>query len=209
MIANELNLGREILAHLELAAILMTPTKRYNTFGKRFVAALIDGLIFIPFTILDSRFEHTDNKTIFIGWTLFHTICWTLYVVIGHGKYGQTIGKRLMGIKVFDLNESALIGYKNAFLRESVWVIAVIAGIIYLTISTSNTTTFNEVIKATYYDDIVGLTSGIWLILELITMFFNKKRRALHDFLAGSVVVDLNEVRREDLQRRQNELRRS
>lgn len=197
---------RDIPASLEFAAIFMTRIHKYNTFGKRFVAALIDGLIFIPFSILDNRFEHTDNKTLFIGWTLFHTICWTLYVVIGHGKYGQTIGKRLMDIKVFDINERSLIGYKNAFLRESVWVFAVIAGIIYLTISTSNTATFNEVIKASYYDDIVGLTSGIWLILELITMFFNKKCRALHDFLAGSVVVDLNELQREDLQRRQNEL---
>ena len=184
----------------------MTSVHKYNTFGKRFVAGLIDGLIFIPFSILDNRFEDTNNKTIFIGWILFHTICWTVYAVIGHGRYGQTIGKRLMGIKVFDLNERTLIGYKNAFLRESVWFFAVIAGIIYLTISTSNIPTFNEVIKATYYDDIVGLTSGIWLILELITMFFSKKRRALHDFLAGSVVVDLNELQREDLQGRQNEL---
>lgn len=173
---------------------------------KRFVSGLIDGLIFIPFSILDNRFENTDSKTIFIGWTLFHTICWTLYVVIGHGRYGQTIGKRLMGIKVFDLNEKTLIVYKNAFLRESVWFFAIIAGIIYLTVSTSNAATLNEEIKATYYNDIVGLTSGTWLILELITMFFNKKRRALHDFLAGSVVVDLNELQREDLQRRQNEL---
>jgi uncharacterized RDD family membrane protein YckC len=189
-----------------LAAILMTPIHKYNTFDKRFLAGLIDGLIFIPFSILDNRFEDTDNKAIFIGWTLFHTICWTLYVVIGHGKYGQTIGKRLMGIKVFDLKEKTLIGYKNAFLRESVWFFAIIAGIIYLTISTSNSATLNKEVKDTFYNDIVGLTSGIWLILELITMFFNKKRRALHDFLAGSVVVDLNELQREDLQRRQNEL---
>jgi uncharacterized RDD family membrane protein YckC len=184
----------------------MTPIHKYHTFGKRLVAGLIDGLIFIPFSILDNRFEDTDNKAIFIVWTLFHSICRTLYAVIGHGKYGQTIGKGLMGIKVFDLNEKTLIGYKNAFLRESVWFFVIIAGIIYLTINTSNTAALNEEIKAIYYYNVVGLTSGIWLILELITMFFNKKRRALHDFLAGSVVVYLKELQREDLQRRQKEL---
>lgn len=184
----------------------MTPTHKYNTFNKRFLAGLIDGLIFIPFSILDNKFEDTDNKALFIGWVFFHTVCWTLYVVIGHAIYGQTIGKRLMGIKVFNVNEKDLIGYKHAFLRESVWFFAVIAGIIYLTINTSNTLTLSEEIKDTYYNDIVGLTSGIWLILELITMYFNKKRRALHDFLAGSVVVNLNELRREDLEKRQNEL---
>jgi uncharacterized RDD family membrane protein YckC len=199
-------LEQELSQSEELAAILMTPTHKYNTFAKRIVAGLIDGIIFIPFSILDNIVEDTDNKTMFIGLTLFHTICWTLYVVIGHGIYGQTIGKRLMGIKVFQLNEKNLIGYSNAFLRESVWFFSVIAGIIYLTLNTTNTATLNEEVKAIYYNDIVGMTSGIWLILELATMFFNKKRRALHDFLAGSVVVDLNELRREDLHRRQTEL---
>jgi len=96
----------------------MTPIHKYNTFGKRFIAGLIDGLIFLPFVILDNKFEDTTNKPLFIGWTLFHTICWTLYLVISHGKYGQTIGKRLMGIKVLDINEQGVINYKNSFLRE-------------------------------------------------------------------------------------------
>ena len=183
----------------------MTSTNKYDTFGKRFVAALIDGFIFIPFFLLENWFEHTDSKTVFVGWTVFHAVCCTLYVVVGHGKFGQTIGKKLMGIKVFALNEKNLIGYKNAFLRESIWFLAVIAGIIYFLISTSNTSVIDEESKS-YYNDVVSITSGIWLILELITMFFNKKRRALHDFLAGSVVIDLIELQREDLNRRQKEL---
>ena len=28
-----------------------------------------------------------------------------------------------------------------------------------------------------------------WFLLEIVTMTFNSKRRALHDFIAGSVVV--------------------
>jgi len=75
-----------------------------------------------------------------------------------------------------------------------------------LAINTSNSVTLNKSNVDTYYNDIVGMTSGVWLILELITMIFNKKRRALHDYLAGSVVVDLNEMKREDLQSRQQEL---
>jgi uncharacterized RDD family membrane protein YckC len=30
-----------------------------------------------------------------------------------------------------------------------------------------------------------------WFVLELLTMLTNNKRRALHDFIAGSVVVRL------------------
>lgn len=183
----------------------MTSTERYHTFGKRFVAALIDNIIFIPFFFLGSFFEDSNSKTLFVGWTAFQTICWTLYVVISHGRFGQTIGKRLMGIKVFALNEKDLIGYKNAFLRESIWFFAVVAGIIYFLISTSNNPVIDKESKS-YYEHAVNLVSGLWLLLELITMFFNTKRRALHDFLAGSVVVDLIELQREDLFRRQQEL---
>ena len=75
-------------------------------------------------------------------------------------------------------------------------------------ISTSNTEVIDEESKS-YYNDFVSITSGIWLIMELTTMFFNEKRRALHDFLAGSVVIDLIELQREDLHRRQQELRTS
>jgi uncharacterized RDD family membrane protein YckC len=183
----------------------MTSTNKYNTFGKRLLAGLVDSFIFIPFFFLENWVEHTDSKTIFVGWAIFHTTCWTLYVVICHGKFGQTIGKKLMGIKIFALNEKDLIGYKNAFLRESVWFFAVIAGIVYFLISTSNNAVIDEESKS-YYDEFVSITSGIWLILELITMFFNQKRRALHDFLAGSIVIDLIELQREDLHRRQQEL---
>jgi hypothetical protein len=31
-----------------------------------------------------------------------------------------------------------------------------------------------------------------WAILELITMLFNEQRRAIHDFIANTVVVRVN-----------------
>ena len=33
------------------------------------------------------------------------------------------------------------------------------------------------------------MVAGIWFVLEIITMLLNKKRRALHDLIAGTVVV--------------------
>ena len=39
-----------------------------------------------------------------------------------------------------------------------------------------------------------------WFLLEVGTMLLNEKRRALHDFIAGTVVVrsDLNDIEREN-----------
>ena len=114
-----------------------------------------------------------------------------IYIVIGHGKYGQTLGKKIMQIKVLDIGEQKTIGYSRAFLRESVWLIAEISGIIYLIyLSSATTVTDRELVKLVY-EDYMSFTTLGWLLLELITMLFNKKRRALHDYIAGSVVVKI------------------
>lgn len=177
---------------------------KYNTFGKRFWAGFIDGLVFLPITILCNRFENSDNKTLYIIISLLYTISWTAYIVIAHGKYGQTIGKHLMGIKVFDVQEQDVIGFKRAFLREAVWVFVEIFGVAYLIFAPYNSSVKD--LKDTSFDGYLDLTVSLWFVLELITMFFNAKGRALHDFIAGSVVIDLDEMKREDLQMRHEEL---
>ncbi len=156
--------------------------------------------------LLTGHIENIDNKNLFIVWTLFYIICWTMYVVIGHGKYGQTIGKRLMNIKVFDINEQDVIGYKRAFFREAVWFFSNLIGITYLAATAYQTVATNKELDDKLNTGFIGLTMSIWFLLELVTMFLNKKRRALHDFIAGSVVVDVNEMKREELPRRHQEL---
>ena len=183
----------------------MTPLDKYNTFGKRFLAGIIDGIVFLPFSLLSNRFESAADRTIFIILSFSYTICWTLYLVIGHGRFGQTIGKRHMGIKVLDIAEQNVIGFKRAFYREAVWFFVQTLGLIYCAVAAYSTATNTDLINI-YFDDYVRSTISIWFLLELVTMFFNNKRRALHDYMANSVVVDLNEMKREDLQKRHEQL---
>ncbi len=93
----------------------MTPTHKYNTFSKRLLAGIINTSVFLPFSIINRQIENNNNKNLLISWTIFYTICWTLYVIIGHEKYGQTIGKRLMNIKVFDIMNKTLLDIKEHF----------------------------------------------------------------------------------------------
>jgi uncharacterized RDD family membrane protein YckC len=178
---------------------MATPVNdKYKTFVQRLFAAIIDALVFLPFIIFEQVVPVTEDKWLYIGYNLTNTICWTLYCVIGVGKYGQTIGKKQMKIKVLSLNEKKLIGYKRAFLREAVWFFVSIGGIVWLYFTTSDTAPFR--------DELIGknnmfIISSIWLTVELVTMFFNTKRRAVHDFMGGSVVIDLNKVEKENLDR--------
>ncbi len=181
---------------------------KYHTFWKRLGAGLIDGLIFVPLSLIGDLFDKANHPTIFIGWTLVNTICWTTYVVVGHGKYGQTIGKWLMHIKVLDFNEKNTIGYTRAFYRELIWILVDITGILYFGWLLYKDSTINKLIIESV-DDFLGLLTLGWLIIELITMLFNSKRRALHDYIADSVVIDLDEMKREELKERKNELMQS
>jgi uncharacterized RDD family membrane protein YckC len=186
----------------------MTELRKYNTFSNRLGAGIIDGIIFMPIALLFSTFRN-NNITTFTICAIAETILYTVYMVIGHGKYGQTLGKRFVGIKVFDLQEKNVIGYKKAFLRESVWFFVAIAEAMYLFIVSSKTVNVEQAMIESNYYNIFSLTSLAWFFAELGTMMFNKKRRAFHDFMAGSVVVNLNELKREALHIQQNNLAKS
>jgi hypothetical protein len=51
-----------------------------------------------------------------------------------------------------------------------------------------NGQTFNENGPALW----LTLVPGFWFFAEVLTMLTNRKRRALHDFIAGTVVVRTN-----------------
>jgi len=184
----------------------MAVLSKYNTFGKRFAAAIVDGIIFMPFGYLLNYLTSFDTISFGIISALINTLAWTAYYVIGHGKYGQTLGKRLLEVKVLAIDEKKTIGYKKAFIRESVWFFTEIATIGYFAFNF-----FSDSFKSSFYgiDNVsffLSLTSLLWLIAELITMLFNDKRRAVHDLMAGSVVINLSELKREELLKKHNEL---
>jgi uncharacterized RDD family membrane protein YckC len=150
---------------------------RYHNSGARLGAAFIDGFVFFPIAFgIDEAFGNNSLLGSIILSVL--SISYTVYL---HGRYGKTIGKRTMRIKVVQLNdESKVIGFEKAFLRESVLVGLLLLDILYALF-------FNS--SAEYESFSVLISSG-WLLAELVTMLFNKKRRAIHDLIAGSVVIN-------------------
>ena len=109
-----------------------------------------------------------------------------------HGIKGQTIGKIICKVKVYDKSEGPL-SLKQAVLRDIVPIVSNIISSLYLFSNVDN-----------YYKYLTGrimhlgllpkwivillMMHSIWFFIEIITMLANKKRRALHDYLAGSVV---------------------
>ena len=83
--------------------------KNYAGFFQRLVGYIIDALIIsVPLGILFKNSE--ENNAI-------QLIVWTVYYVWMLGKYGQTVGKMVMKIKVVK-EDGSPISYSDALIRE-------------------------------------------------------------------------------------------
>jgi uncharacterized RDD family membrane protein YckC len=165
---------------------------RYQTFWRRLGASFIDGLIFHPLNLLNKHiWEHQiDHSVIFLlTWYLAYMLLFRLYSILLHGWFGQTLGKMACGVIILDVSEHKKLSMFQAIKRD---ILPVITFFIYAAIFTPLILQKNFPVlweEAPVTHKILIYSILIWTILELITMLASKKRRALHDFIAGSVVV--------------------
>ena len=120
-------------------------------------------------------------------WQMFCITFACGYSVILHARYGQTLGKYLMRIKLVDISETNAITLRQAIMRDIVGIVINCAVLVYLMVKLQNTSLITD-----RYNDFMQPWASIWLWIELITMLSNRKRRAVHDFIAGTVVIKLN-----------------
>jgi len=162
---------------------------KYKTGLRRFVAIIIDGLIFIP---LDWAHESIWGSNIsvyeFFVWAVFYSVSFVAYYVFMHAKFGQTIGKWICKVKVVDYESEESINFVQAVLRDVVPVLLVPYSI-YSYTSSYAAGLGDASSPSSAFDLFVAMTLMFWVLMELITMLMNKKRRAVHDFIAGTVVI--------------------
>jgi uncharacterized RDD family membrane protein YckC len=179
---------------------------KYHTIWPRFWAPTIDEFILYPITIivfyiqLNNLFEFKDFTILsFIQNTFTY-----MYIIFMHGKYGKTFGKMACKVRVVDYKTGQPISFKQAIIRD-------IIPVVFLSISTVLILFYNPLQGATlnahqqtentYFhiiQTIAGSMFALWFLAEIITMLTNSKRRALHDFIAGTVVVRTNIISEED-----------
>lgn len=163
---------------------------KYHTSGARFGAALIDGIIFLPISFLNNYLIEvlSSSAGLLILWTLVLMCIYQFYSIFLHGKYGQTFGKMAMGVKIVTYPEELPISYFQAFIRDlpyfSIYflqTVILIATILFPYLS------YNSSLMTTL--EIVSHAGTVWVFIEIISMLFNDKRRAVHDFIAKTVVI--------------------
>ena len=152
-------------------------------------------LLLFPFFIFDDYFTSPERSIIaIILWSVLYSIIAIGYSVLLHARYGQTVGKMIAGVKVLDLSENRLPTLNQAFMRDIGYIVPAIYSFLYLSYVLLVGSYDPETHYETVPEQINSYAGTVWLIVEIITMLFNEKRRALHDLIAGTVVVKTSEV---------------
>jgi uncharacterized RDD family membrane protein YckC len=176
----------------------------FATFWQRFAATGIDLLILFPIMFVQARMGAV-SKNAALALAVPRIFLAVGYSIYGHGRFGKTVGKWAMGIRVARLTGER-IGWREAWLRSSVEMcLAAIVTVGWLMALASTTDAEYYGSGASRYPDNVSVhqppwavwaskIQEVWFWSELVTMLFNKRRRALHDFIAGTVVISDRKV---------------
>lgn len=173
--------------------------KVYAGFWQRLGAAAIDLLVFIPFMGI---YHLLDSLSIWISivTVLLYSLLASAYSIFFHHRFGATIGKMATGIKVTRPNGSR-ISLKQAVVRSSIdagfaFSLAVAQAIAISTVDPASYLNADWMQRVSHIEPSLPLWYGpinfvsvLWVYSELTVLLFNKRKRALHDFIAGTVVI--------------------
>ncbi|MDO6497010.1 RDD family protein [Photobacterium sanguinicancri] len=173
---------------------------RYAGYWKRFGAGCIDGIVLIPIFILFDSIE-SSSKEIALFMVFPSAGMFLLYNIYFHGRWGATLGKMAMKIKVVKWFDESDISYKESVLRFSVdlvfaLIVAISNFMVINALSADEYMAINLLDKGEFFYTnspswmfYVNILSFLWMVSELFILLCNEKKRALHDFIAGTVVI--------------------
>ena len=174
----------------------VSPEKRYRTFWPRFLAGFVDGLVFWPLYILLNFILRLDAPIwLHVTVYLIYNVVLCVYTIFLHGRYGQTVGKMVTRVLIVDARTCGDISFKHAFLRDSIPILFMVPLIAIDAHELALSKMKNEPWpsgEASTGSTWAFLVLVVWWLAEVITMLTNTRRRAIHDFVAGTVVVRTN-----------------
>ncbi len=178
---------------------MSTDLLQYAGFWRRFAAFWLDFLVLLPLTAL--VFWGSEQYRLFSVYYMvpgiFVGLFYGVYLV---RRFGGTPGKLIMRLRIRKVSGEA-VGYREALLRYApefllglVMSLALIPPLLQMTDAEYHALSFMERSKrlvelAPGWFKPVQIVQQIWIWSEFIVMLTNRKRRALHDFIAGTVVV--------------------
>jgi uncharacterized RDD family membrane protein YckC len=172
----------------------LTNSDKYHTFAFRCVALIVDTIVLIPLTVFGSYLVNYFDKsslTIFSVSSLLGLLS-VFYYILMHALFGQTLGKMLMKVKVVDISQSP-INLGQAAIRSLPQMIPVIIAIGFENPrGLSGNWSQWEAQLGESLNVLLTISILIWTVLNIIVAAASEKHRALHDYMAGTIVIRTN-----------------
>ncbi len=164
---------------------------KFASFWERVGATLIDFLIFIPVYGF-SYYNSMSIKNLPLAIVL--SLVYLIYKIYMEAKYGATIGKRAMKIKVVT-DDNKPMNMQLSLTRASLYIINAIVGImttvmLFQTEGFEDVTGFMETSQFQQeHQSNFAMVTGILLLISVLFVAFDKKRQALHDKIAKTICI--------------------
>ena len=181
----------------------------YVGFWKRVSATFIDGLCLAPvgYLCLDFLYWSIEHKAFAmqIAYSIVFFYFWSIFLVT---RFGGTPGKLLLGIRVVDKDGNNLSRF-SALKRITFAIIVQIPHLIALKVTMDQFPGFNGEPSFLKMGEAMLTHGGEWPVIakyigfifyiDVLAVVLNKKKRALHDFLAESFVVSKRSKTTQDI----------
>ena len=154
--------------------------EKHETLGKRFGAMILDFFVLVPVTIVITFVLVFIDRHLIALSSILSGFISVLYYILMHYHYGQTVGKMIVNVKVLDASEAS-INFGQSILRSLPQLIPVMFAVSFSTADNSET--------AEFWARTVYAFSGAFYLIDALVCAASEKHRALHDFIAGTVVV--------------------
>lgn len=179
-------------------AIASTPeTTKFHTFWPRLWALVLDALIMVPVISLGEYLMRPERgqSSVISGLALasFLPIC---YRTLMHARFGQTVGKMVARVKILDASEARGPSFWQCLVRDlPEYLVAILTA--YHTVELFQLGQYQpDQPDRSTFAQVVDLSYITWWFAQGMILSANFRRRAIHDWLAGTVVVKCPPKRR-------------
>ncbi|MBL0743919.1 RDD family protein [Chryseolinea lacunae] len=172
----------------------------YGGFWIRLGSLFLDFLIVLPIGLF-FHFAGGFGRVVHLYTIAPHFMVLIFFHVYCVKRWGGTPGKLIVGLKIVKENGED-VGWREAFVRHSVMLALSLltmcgttAAALQLPEDTYGMATFMErslLLAGVFpvFTQVVSWLSNIWVYGEFMVLLTNEKRKAIHDYMAGTVVIN-------------------
>jgi len=161
---------------------------------KRLAAFFVDGVIFTvaasPFYLLA---RSNDEKVIC---SILFSILWLFYRVFSHYYYKKTIGKKILRLALSSESGGQYISFPIIVIRHSVEIGIYLPYLLFLIwhYNETNVSLWASQAEIRLPADVLNV---FWMITGYIFVLLNKNDKSIHDYLAGTQVICVDNIQKQ------------